>query len=159
MNTNFSSQFAISLYDEKLRTVGVTYQHGTTTKEYVYKTHLELNEGDLVICPVKTEGSVNYAYVIGKVTAVHDDIQIPKDSTLEYKWIVQKVDFAAHEAAAARDAELLKTFATYQRGVARIALAKELEEVAPGLGDTMRAAFGKLGDGGKTIEVEEVKQA
>ncbi len=154
MDTNFSSQFAISLYDKDLRTVGVTYQHGTTTKEYVYKTHLELVVGDLVICPVRVEGTTTNAYAIGKVTDVHEEVQIPKDSKIDYKWIVQKIDYEAHEAAAARDAELLKVFSGYQRQVARLALARELEEAAPGLADTMKSAFAKLGSG--TI-VEEVK--
>ncbi len=141
MDTNFSSHFAISLYDQRLRTVGVTYQHGTSRKDYVYKTHLELELGELVVCPVSIDGG-GIAYVIGKVSAVHETVQIPKDSTIDYKWIVQKVDLAAHEAAAARDVKAIQAFAAFQRNTARIALAKELEEAAPGLGETMKKALG-----------------
>lgn len=154
MDTNFSSHFAISLYDKELRTVGVTYQHGTTRKDYVYKTHLELELGELVVCPVSIEGG-GIAYVIGKVNAVHDTVQIARDSTIDYKWIVQKVDIASHEAAAARDAKAIQAFAAFQRNTARIALAKELEDATPGIGDTMRKALGLPGDLGTGPIVEE----
>jgi len=152
MNTSASAlspHYAISLYDNRLRTVGVVLGTGTNAKEYVYKTYLELQPGELVIAPVRTGQDRTIGFVVAKVTTVHDDVQIGRDDNYDFKWIVQSVDVRGSEAAAARDAAAIKAFRDYQRLIARTALAKEMEESAPGLGDAVRAALAL-----ETVEVE-----
>jgi hypothetical protein len=101
---NYST--AVFLINDKIRAVKVSYEDKTTTPradEYTYKTlDQSLKKDDLVVVPTKTR----HKMTVCRVTEV--DVEVDYDSSVEMKWIVDKVDNAAYEALLAQEAQAIK---------------------------------------------------
>ena len=134
MSTNNTNpHYIISLWDDKIKTVEVNLPNNS--KNYTYKTHLDLTAGDHVVCPVAHNGKSTYT--IGVVSEVHTEVMLDRNDGTPYKWVVQKVDTDAHEAAAKRDEDAIRVYRQFQRANTRRELAKQIEETAPGLSNAI----------------------
>lgn len=100
-NTMKSKNIA-SLLMENLKTVAVSFDVGNR-KNYTYKTTLDLEAGDKVVVETPSNG-----FQVVCVVEAHDVPQIAPDSSINYKWIVQKVDTSVRDELEAREAEFAK---------------------------------------------------
>ena len=81
---------AVMSENKNFRYVSAVFAPYTGSKEYTYKTLLpNIEEDDFVV--VSTPGG---AYQVAQVRAVMDPLTIDLDPRIQYKWLVQKVDFA-----------------------------------------------------------------
>lgn len=110
----------ISLLQENFYTIGVVLSGGNS---YTYKVpkELQLEKEDLIVIDVK--GTTKLAYV----DEIHDEPQIDFDSNIDYKWIIQKVDFTEYNKILEAEKEALKKIKAAKR-------AKEKQEIIEGLG-------------------------
>ena len=69
---------------ENVKTVAAVFGKGT--REYTYKTDLELEKEQLVIVEA---GS---SFSIAQIVAIHDTPQIDINAKFEYKWVVSTLD-------------------------------------------------------------------
>lgn len=81
---------------------------------YTYVTHLDVKAGDTVA--VEASGQLNLATVI----RVDEQTEIEPNSTIAYKWVIDKVDMVAFEENAKRNAEIERTVgAAYRQNLRR----------------------------------------
>lgn len=97
-----------------IRQVGVTFinTYGGTSKQYCFKSDLDLQIGDKVVCDCSTGLSV------GEVVNIHDEV-----TTKATRWVVQKVDLTEHKAKMERQ----RALANLEKEMTR--RAKELTDV------------------------------
>lgn len=79
-----------------INSVAVRYLQGSTYKSYDFKTDMELIPGEIVV--VESAGS---EYALARVDMMHRGLS-PKAT----KWVVDRVDVAAHEARRAREEQM-----------------------------------------------------
>lgn len=109
-----------------LKTVGVQYKDSNGNpfgKVYTYKTDLDLEVGAEVIVDAPSTGMT-----VVVVVEVHDFAEIDENANFNYKWIVGKVDFEAHEKRKEKEAELEKEFAVLRAKAIKMRKIKELKE-------------------------------
>lgn len=100
-------------------------------KTYTYVTHIEgLARGDAVI--VQAAGEIKIAYV----ESVDEDVEIEPNSTVQYKWIIDRVDMAAHTANMERNSLIETEMAQAYRNNLRRSFAAN---VLAGLGEEHKA--------------------
>lgn len=99
---------------EDANTVDVQFSNGDSS--YTYVTNLKLEVGDYVAVPNKSCTGFN----VGKVTAVHDDLNIPPNSDMLFKWVAAKLDLTEHLANMERNREIEQAVAdAYQTNARR----------------------------------------
>lgn len=90
------------------------------SKPYTYVSHLPLVKGDSVV--VDTVGRA----VIATVESVDDEAKIEPGSDIEYKWVIAKIDIAAHEANETRNAAIVAEAAVIVRENMRKSFASQV---------------------------------
>lgn len=99
---------------EDANTVDVQFSNDDSS--YTYVTNLKLEVGDYVAVPNKSCTGFN----VGKVTAVHDDLNIPPNSDMLFKWVAAKLDLTEHLANMERNREIEQAVAdAYQTNARR----------------------------------------
>lgn len=87
---------AIFIMNDDVTAVAVSYEKEDKTrdeaphKRYTFKTFLKLEVDDIVVIPTSTR----HGYTCAKVKEIA--VRIDLDSTIEYKWIVQKVEIDSY---------------------------------------------------------------
>lgn len=76
----------------KFKFVSIVFAPYTGSKEYTYKTLLDLEEGDFVVVQTPSK-----EYQCVQVRSVIDPLEAELISGINYKWVVQKVDMAHYE--------------------------------------------------------------
>lgn len=118
MVPSMNTHYLHSLIDESVRTVGVRFNTaaGTGTsaplwsqKVYTYKTREPFSIDDLVVVEVPAGMSV------AKVVRVDDDPQLDANTSLAYRWVVQKVDLRAYNALVDDDKRFEREIMKLQR--------------------------------------------
>lgn len=89
-------------------------------KTYTYVTHLDIAVGDTVI--VETGGQPKIVKVIG----VDADVKIEPNDTIEYGWVLQKIDMVAYIANRERNAQTESAVAEAMRNNLRRGLAQSV---------------------------------
>lgn len=74
--------------NENFKYVAVVFSPYTGTKEYTYKTLLDVAEEDFVVVQTPNTG-----YQVVQVREVMEPLEAETSPDIRYKWIVQKVDF------------------------------------------------------------------
>lgn len=90
------------------------------SKGYTYVTHLTLVVGDYVV--VNAEKEIK----IGQVIQVDDEVKIEPGSDIEYKWVIDVVNMAAHEINTKRNDDIQAEAATIIRGNLRRSFAQQV---------------------------------
>lgn len=99
----------------------VDSEHGTRkSKPYTYVSHLPLAVGDSVVV------DANGRSVIATVESVDDEAKIEPGCDTEYKWVIGKIDMAAHEANEKRNAEIVAEAAVIVRESMRKSFASQV---------------------------------
>lgn len=119
------------ILDEKLKTIGVQFDQFVGSKIYTYKTHDQFEIGDICIVSVNRELKLVY------VVEVHETAQIEYDSSIDYKWIVQKVDLTKYNNLVERDKNIAKKAAQIMEQKVKRELLEEFKSL--------------LGDDGKSL--------
>jgi hypothetical protein len=70
---------------------------------YTYVTHLDVKRGDTVV--VEAAGEIKLANVI----RVDEQAEIEPNSSVAYKWVIDKVDMVAYDENQQRNAEIERT--------------------------------------------------
>ena len=126
--------------DAKTLTVRFTVdsEHGTRkSKPYTYVSHLPLAEGDSVVV------DANGRAIIATVESVDDEAKIEPGSDTEFKWVIAKIDVAAHEANEARNAAIVAEAAVIVReNMRRSFAAQVLGAASPEQRDKLLALTG-----------------
>ena len=132
-----------TVFDESIKTVAVIFDvdDAIMARRYTYKTRLDLQVGDM--CVVKTP----HGLAVVEVVEVHEEPAIDPHDRVDYKWITQKVDVAAIDAAEAEDKSAVVKVRKHIRAKAREAAKAELAET---FGDSF-----KLGPADVTVEDDE----
>jgi hypothetical protein len=89
-------------------------------KQYTYITHLPITEGDTVI--VEAGGTPKMV----KVIRVDADVKLEPNDTVEYGWVIQKVDMAAYIANRERNAQIASAVAEAMRNNLRRGFAQSV---------------------------------
>lgn len=122
-----NKHYIASLLDETLQTVGCRFKGGNQI--YTYKHRLgELKEGDELV--VQTPSNGPQVVTVARVDTVPD---LDADSSIEYAWVIQKVDRTAYDADLVRDKELFRQVKDYERANHRQQAKAALLATAPGL--------------------------
>lgn len=74
----------------------------TCEGHYTYITSIKLEVDDYVVVPNKS----STGFTVGQVVAVHDDLQLPPNSDITFKWVVSKVDTTAYKENMERNATI-----------------------------------------------------
>lgn len=84
------------------RTVEVLLYTDSTRapKAYTYVTDLDLQVNDKVVVDANGE------YKLAEIAAVHDGVNIEPNSSMQYKWIISKVDTTQYDANMAKNKEI-----------------------------------------------------
>ena len=90
------------------------------SKPYTYVSHLPLAKGDNVVV------DANGRAVIATVESVDDEAKIEPGSDTEFKWVIAKIDLAAHEANEARNAAIVAEAAVIVRENMRRSFAAQV---------------------------------
>lgn len=94
-------------------------------KSYTYVTHLSVEIGDQVLVHARNEVKVV------RVTHVDDVVKIEPNSPTEYKWVIAKVDMAAHEANLARNFAITAAVSDAYRNNLRRSFAAQILSGVP----------------------------
>lgn len=89
-------------------------------KTYTYVTHLDIAIGDTVI--VEAGGQPKMV----KVISVDADVKIEPNDTIEYGWVIQKIDMAAYIANRERNAQIESAVAEAMRNNLRRGFAQSV---------------------------------
>jgi len=89
-------------------------------KTYTYVTHLDIKVGDTVIA--EAGGTPKLV----KVVRVDDDVKIEPNDTIEYGWIIQKIDMDAYAANRERNAQIESAVAEAMRNNLRRGFAQSV---------------------------------
>jgi len=89
-------------------------------KTYTYVTHLDIAIGDTVI--VEAGGTPKMVKVVG----VDTDVKIEPNDTIEYGWVIQKIDMAAYVANKERNAQIESAVAEAMRNNLRRGFAQSV---------------------------------
>ena len=120
-----------TVVDESIKTVGVQFAedkadrggpYTSSLTVYTYKTRIDFEEGDRAI--VFVNGQPKFVVV----TEIHEDPEIGPGSKFTYKWIMQKVDTEAYEAASDADNEFEKRYRAEVRRKDRKNIKEQLIE-------------------------------
>ena len=109
---------------EDTKTISVQFINGegmTSSRNYTYITHLNVNVGDFVVVP--SGGSD--IWKICEVTEVHDDLNIEPNSDIKFKWVVDVINAEAARENQARNKEIEGMLAASYRVNARQAYAQQ----------------------------------
>ena len=106
--------------------VTVLFAPYTGTKTYTYKTTMPIVEGEFAIVQTPSED-----YKVVKVVEVLTPFEINFEVSYNYKWLIQKVDFAPYEASLELEKSVL---ALVNKSKNKRALAQAKEDVLMGLG-------------------------
>lgn len=97
----------ISSVQKGFNTVSVAFEMkpNSDSQTWTYKApdQLQVLKGDKVVV------QANNSFKVGTVMEVHDEPQINLDSNYDYKWIIDKVDFALFEAITKSEEEFTKS--------------------------------------------------
>lgn len=97
------------------------FENGTRkSKPYTYVSHLPLAKGDGVV--VDASGRT----VVAVVETIDDEVKIEPGCDTEYKWVIGKIDMAAHEANEKRNAEIVAEAAVIVRENMRKSFASQV---------------------------------
>ena len=80
-----------------------------------YVTNLELELDDYVVVPYSNGHDFNVGVVVG----VHDDLQIPPNADILYKWVVARLDLAEYLANIERNSVIEQSVADAYKSNAR----------------------------------------
>lgn len=122
--------------NENFKFVSVVFAPYTGSQEYTYKTTLSLEEEDFVVVQTPNNG-----YQVCQVRSVMEPLEAELKSNINYKWIVQKVDFASFEACTNMEKQLMSKL---KRAEARKRQQELRESAATFLSDEERAETAKL---------------
>lgn len=132
---------------EDANTVDVQFSNDDSS--YTYVTNLKLEVGDYVAVPNKSCTDFN----VGKVTAVHDDLNIPPNSDMLFKWVAAKLDLTEHLANMERNREIEQAVAdAYQTNARRSMRAAIMANVDGETAARLQAVLG----GSATLAAPEV---
>ena len=132
---------------EDANTVDVQFINDDSS--YTYVTNLKLEVGDYVAVPNKSCTGFN----VGKVTAVHDDLNIPPNSDMLFKWVAAKLDLTEHLANMERNREIEQAVAdAYQTNARRSMRAAIMANVDGETAARLQAVLG----GSATLASPEV---
>lgn len=121
---------------EDTRTVDVKLNGVSENLTYVTDLNLELD--DLVVLPNKA----GTGYNVGVVTGVHDDLQIPPNSEIVFKWVVSKLDLTAYKASMGRNATIEQAVSdAYQNNARRTVRAAVMAGMDDKAKRTLEAAI------------------
>lgn len=102
-------------------------EESKTPRRYTYVTHISgLIPGDYVVVDIANR------LCVAEVTRVDDEVLIEPNDTVAYKWVIGRVDMAAHLANAKRNEQITKLVADASRKNMRRVFA---EHVLNGLSD------------------------
>jgi excinuclease UvrABC ATPase subunit len=132
---------------EDANTVDVQFTNDGSN--YTYVTNLKLEVDDYVAVPNKSCTGFN----VGKVTAVHDDLNIPPNSDMLFKWVAAKLDLTEHLANMERNREIEQAVAdAYQTNARRSMRAAIMANVDGETAARLQAVLG----GSATLAAPEV---
>lgn len=104
---------------------------------YTYITSVKLELEDYVVVPGKAGG-----FTVGKVVGVHDDLQLPPNADITYKWVVAKLDLTNYNANLARNATIEQAVAdAYQTNARQSMRAAVMAGMAPDAMQRLQAAI------------------
>jgi hypothetical protein len=112
--------------DAKTVHVRLVGADSTATKTYTYVTHLALEKDDWVV--IDTRGF----YTCGVVVRMDNEAKIEPGCDTEYKWVIAKIDMAAHVANEARNTEIVAEAAVIVRENMRRSFAQQVLGAASG---------------------------
>lgn len=120
---NFST--AIFLINKDVRAVAVSYEQSADGKGvapfHTFKTFdQDLKAGDYVVIPTDTR----HGMTVARVEAV--DVEVDFDSSVQFKWLVDRVDTAGAQAIAAQEADAIARIKSAEARAARDKLAARL---------------------------------
>jgi len=95
---------------------------GWNTKHYTYVSHLALVPGDQIVVPV------NDGTCIALVKKIDDTVKIEPNSDITYKWVITKIDMAAHEANMQRNKDIESMVADAYRESLRASFSQRVLE-------------------------------
>ena len=136
MKSEINPHYLQTIADETIKTVGVMFPptarqeyHGNNNsgKVYTYKTRLKLETGDKAV--VHTPTDAGHEYKVVTVVRVDDTPDIALTSSMDYKWIVQKVDTLEHGNLTEQDKAFAKAVLNKQREQHRQRAQEELSEL------------------------------
>ena len=113
---------------QDVKTVAVKFKN-TPNKTYTYKVKPEWNVqvGDELIVRSPRDGTT-----VVEVVELHNVADISLDSTIKYKWAIQKVDNAAYDLLVKEEEEKAIKLRELQR---KAEIKKQVAEMIAGLGD------------------------
>jgi len=102
--TNYST--AVMLFNEDIKAISIVYEPDVDGKpkqqRYTFKTlNKDLKKGDLVVIPTDTR----HGYTVVLVDAV--DVEVDFESSVQLKWIVDKVHVEGYQEILANEAKLV----------------------------------------------------
>lgn len=104
---------------------------------YTYITSIKLELEDYAVVPGNHGG-----FTVGKVVAVHDDLQLPPNADITYKWVVAKLDLTDYNANLARNATIEQAVAdAYQTNARQSMRAAVMAGMAPDAMQRLQAAI------------------
>lgn len=99
----FKHNIAAFLREDDAHTVGVVFESTAKVYTYVVLKTMDLSVTDMVVVPAGDK------YMVGRVIRVDQTVNLKPTDTIEYKWVVCKVDFTAYEALTAENKRLAST--------------------------------------------------
>ena len=100
----------------------------TNSKRYLYLTRLNLNVGDYLV--VEARG----VFLVVRVVELHNEPPVKENDTVEYKWVVSKVETSHYTQLLITETEALSKITTASRGhhrrLAKTALLSSFPELA-----------------------------
>ena len=115
---NYST--AIFIASDEVKTVGVCFNDNGPS--YTFKTTLDLKEGDVVIVE---NDKAHTGHKVVVVTELDSDIDM-SNSTIEYKWVVQKLDTKYIEQTKEVEAQAIKQLKQAERVTRRKQIAEAM---------------------------------
>lgn len=92
-----------------------------TSRGYTYVTHIPLEAGDFVIVPT----GANDMLKIAEVMSIDEELDIPPNADIKYKWVVDVIDVKAARENRDRNKEIESMLASTYRMNARQAYAQQ----------------------------------
>lgn len=128
---NTDARHLATLLSSNYYTVAVRFRDGNNQKLYTYKVpnDVKLEKDDMVIVDAPFSG-----VTIVDVKEVHTVPRINPNAPFDYKWIVAKVDLAAHRERLEREKEFAQV-------VAQLEAERSLEEYRAELPQALRDKF------------------
>lgn len=122
--------------NENFKFVSVVFAPYTGTREYTYKTLLDLQEEDFVVVQTPNNG-----YQVVQVREVMEPLEAEVQDNINYKWVVQKIDFEDYNACKDMEKQLMKKL---KKAEARKRQQELRESASTFLSDEERAETAKL---------------